>query len=194
MTPVLPATCSVTGVCFGGELRIAQQHARILAFVVEDHVEHAVVVEVDQADGLRVEDALSRPIASVASSKVPSPLLRKKRLGPRRQPTTRSRWPSLSTSPQAAQVARPLNDCQTRFRRHVGEMALAVVVEQLAAVGLRHEQVGLAVVVEVAEDRADLARAVDDAGVLRLDEALAACSARACRCRRRRGNRAGRRR
>ena len=33
---------------------------------------------------------------------VPSPLLRKKRLRPRRQPTTRSSLPSLSKSPQAA--------------------------------------------------------------------------------------------
>src|SRR5207253_3887744 len=37
---------------------ITQQDRRFLAFVVEDHVEDAVAVEIDQAHGLRVEDAL----------------------------------------------------------------------------------------------------------------------------------------
>ena len=37
---------------------IAQEQGRFLALVGEDHVEHAVVVDVHQAHGLRVEDAL----------------------------------------------------------------------------------------------------------------------------------------
>src|SRR5207244_7605538 len=42
-------------VCDGG---IAQQHARLLALVVEDDIERAVVVQIHQANRLRVEDTL----------------------------------------------------------------------------------------------------------------------------------------
>src|SRR5262249_52090007 len=57
--------------------------------------------------------------------------------------------------------------------RHVGETALPIVLEQLArAVALRDEETHRAAVVEVAEDRPDLARLVDNAGVLRLDKAF----------------------
>ena len=63
-----------------------------------------------------------------------------------------------------------MNDFRPAFVRDVRETALAVVVEQLAAVALRHEQIGTAIVVEIAEDGADLAGVIGDAAILRLDE------------------------
>src|SRR5207244_4645041 len=41
-----------------GERRIAEKYYRFLPLVVEYHVEHAVVIQIDQSDGLRIEDPL----------------------------------------------------------------------------------------------------------------------------------------
>ena len=120
-----------------------------------------------------------RPTASVASSKVPSPLLRKKRFGPRRQPTTQVGMAVVvEVAPGGA--GRPAGELRqvAGLGGHVGELALAVVVEQLAAARLRHEQVGVAVAVEVAERPGRPCRACSAMPrVLRLDEALAGVSA-----------------
>src|ERR1019366_1363239 len=46
------------GDALADDLGVGEQHHRILAFVVEDEIEHAAVLEIDQADRLRVEDSL----------------------------------------------------------------------------------------------------------------------------------------
>src|SRR5262249_47827391 len=52
----------------------------------------------------------------------------------------------------------------------IGEVALAVVAKQLAAVSLRNQQIKLAVVIEVAEGGRHLAGLVGNAAVPHLDE------------------------
>src|SRR5262245_43758565 len=42
----------------GSPARIAEEHTRFLAFVVQNHIEHAVLVDVHQTDALSVEEAL----------------------------------------------------------------------------------------------------------------------------------------
>src|SRR5207244_1176813 len=56
--------------------------------------------------------------------------------------------------------------------RHIGEVPLAIVPEQLADAVLGHEQIKVTIVVEVTKHRTDTTRLVGDAAVLGLDEAV----------------------
>src|SRR5262249_5033657 len=157
-------------------LGIADEDGGFLAFVVEDHVENAVAVEIDEAHRLGVEDALVQAdlLGAVFEGAVAFAPEETVRL--------------LETADDEIEVAVVVHIAPggawgpagefgqvAGLGGDVGEAALAVAPIELAAAFLRDEKIEMSVVVEVGEDGPDLARCIGDAGILdELEARLAA--------------------
>src|ERR1043165_9097110 len=150
---------------------IAQKHDRILPFVVENEVKDAIVVEIDKRDRLRVEDLLRQTdrfsrvlegaIAQVAIVAIAAFQTADNEI---------KMAIVIDITPRGASCPEVRLGESAAPGRHVGEAALAIVLEQLEPVLLRHEQVGMTVVVEVAKGGIDLARREGNTGVFRQNE------------------------
>src|SRR5262249_40742014 len=125
---------------FASEGVRAEHHHRVLAFVVEDHIEETVAVQIDEADGLCVEDSLlesdlrrgvfKRAVALVAEEAVAAFEATDDQI---EMAVVVNIAPGSAGGPgvQVRQVA--------GLRGHVDELALAVVLVEQRLALLRHE-------------------------------------------------------
>src|SRR5262249_25939015 len=152
---------------------VAQEHRRVLPLVVANKVEHPVVVQIDQADRLRVEDPLVQPdfLGGVLKRAV-TPVAEEVVVTPQAADDQVELAVVVKVAPGGTRRGPERLPEVPRLVGDIGKVSLAIVPEQLAGARLRHEQVGEAVVVEVAEYRTDATRLVGNAAVLRLDKAV----------------------
>src|SRR5205807_1602279 len=129
---------------------IAEQDRGFLAFVVEDHVEDAVAVEIDETHRLRVEDALVQADLFGAVFKGAVALVAIETV--RRLQTTDDQVEMaviIDVAPGGARGPAVEPGQVSGLGRDVGEAALAVAFEELAAALLRDEEIQRAIVVEI---------------------------------------------
>src|SRR5207253_2006281 len=146
-------------------LRRAEEDRRFLGLVVEDEVELPVAVEVGEGGGLRVEHLLrqAEALRLVLELAVAEVLEVAVRAAEAADDEVRLAV-VVEVAPGGGDGARDRLRQVAARTGHVAEHPGAVVaIEAALAVDLRHEQVEVAVAVEVAQGGADLAGLVGDA-------------------------------